>query len=424
MTKSTIDIKENAIVAIREKLIGKPIDYEKAYDIMYSFSKGLLGEIFVAYFAAASFQGGYSDDELYYLTKAMVETGNRLSLKGIVADKHSIGGMPGTRTTLIVVPIIAAAGYSIPKTSSRAITTPAGTADCMEVLAPVEFSIAQVERIIKKTGGCIIWNGMLSLAPADDIIIRVEKPLAFESFDKVIISILAKKIAASSQFMVLDIPVGPTMKIRHASDAVSFRDRFIRIASRFGLRVEADINFQYEPAGLGVGPVYEVADALAVLEQKENRPFDLEYKSVTLATKLLDMCFEADKRDQDAFGIVQNILHSGKALEKLREIVVAQGGSDDFSSTSLPKPRYSFEVRSLYSGTITGVNNYNITSIAKILGAPFVKTAGMTLRARFSDKVAKNDLLYIMHTNKQSQLHEARETARYMPIYTIEKNVI
>lgn len=420
MKKNTIDLKNQAIEAIREKLIGKQITYDQAYAIMYSFSNNLLGEIFVAYFAAASFRGGFNDEELYFLTKAMVETGNRLSLQGIVADKHSIGGLPGTRTTLVVVPIIAAAGYLIPKTSSRAITTPAGTADCMEVLAPVEFSVPQVQRIVHKTGGCIIWNGLLGLAPADDIIIRVEKPLAFESFDKVIISILAKKVAASSQFMVLDIPIGPTMKIRHATDAIAFKDKFTRIAARFGLRVEADINFQREPAGYGVGPVHEVKDALAVLEQRDDRPHDLEYKSVKLATLLLDMCFKADKRTQDAGSLVNSILKSGKALEKLREITQAQGGSGDFSSNSLPKPRYDLEVKSGQSGSVTGINNYYITTIAKVLGAPHEKTAGMTLVKRFSDKVAKNDTLYIMHTNKQALLKEARETARYMPIYTIE----
>jgi len=357
---------------------------------------------------------------LYFLTKAMVETGNKLSLKGIVADKHSIGGLPGTRATLIIVPIIAAAGYLIPKTSSRAITTPAGTADCMEVLAPVEFEVPQVERIVHKTGGCIIWNGMLGLAPADDIIIRVEKPLAFESFDKVIISILAKKVAASSQFMILDIPVGPTMKIRHVTDAIAFKDKFTRIATRFGLQVDADINYQREPAGFGIGPVYEVADALAVLEQKETRSHDLEYKSVKLATKLLEMCFKADKRTQDAGSLVRSLLTSGKALEKFREIAVAQGGSGHFSSDTLPKPRYSFEVKSERSGRITGVNNYYITAIAKVLGAPHEKVAGMTLVKRFADKVAKNETLYIMHTNKQELMKEGKETARFMPVFTIE----
>jgi len=420
MKKNTIDIKEQAIEAIREKLIGRQITYDQAYAIMYSFSHNLLGEIFVAYFAAASFKGGFNDDELYFLTKAMVETGNKLSLKGIVADKHSIGGLPGTRATLIIVPIIAAAGYLIPKTSSRAITTPAGTADCMEVLAPVEFEVPQVERIVHKTGGCIIWNGMLGLAPADDIIIRVEKPLAFESFDKVIISILAKKVAASSQFMILDIPVGPTMKIRHVTDAIAFKDKFTRIATRFGLQVDADINYQREPAGFGIGPVYEVADALAVLEQKETRSHDLEYKSVKLATKLLEMCFKADKRTQDAGSLVRSLLTSGKALEKFREIAVAQGGSGHFSSDTLPKPRYSFEVKSERSGRITGVNNYYITAIAKVLGAPHEKVAGMTLVKRFADKVAKNETLYIMHTNKQELMKEGKETARFMPVFTIE----
>src|SRR3990167_6184860 len=146
-----------AVSAIKKKLLGKRLNYQ----------------------------------EIFYLTKAMADTGQKLNLKGTVADKHSTGGLAGTRTTMILVPIVASAGFKIPKNSSRAITTPAGTADTMEVLAPVTFSPRDIERIVNKVGGCIVWGGHLGLAPADDIIIQVEEPLAFESFDKIIVSIMA-----------------------------------------------------------------------------------------------------------------------------------------------------------------------------------------------------------------------------------------
>jgi len=227
-----------AIEAIKKKLVGKRISYDEAFAIMDEFSTRGLGDIFVAYFAASSFNNGFNIEELYYLVKAMVETGNKLNFEGIVADKHSIGGMPGTRTTPIITAIVAAAGFTIPKVSSRAITTPAGTADVMEVLCEVDFTVPEIERIVNDVGGCVVWNGRLKIAPADDIIIRVEEPLSFESFDKVIVSILAKKIAMSSNQLLLDLPVGPTMKIKYVTDALKFKRKFVQLARRFSINVK------------------------------------------------------------------------------------------------------------------------------------------------------------------------------------------
>ena len=202
-----------ALSAIKKKLLGKSLNYREVFSLMDEVASQRLGPVLTTYFVAAGFKEGFTNTELFYLTKAMAETGSKLRFRGIVADKHSTGGLAGTRTTMIVVPIVAAAGFKIPKNSSRAITTPAGTADTMEVLAPVTFSIARIEQIVEKVGGCILWGGHLGLAPADDIIIQVEAPLSFESFDKIIVSIMAKKIASGATHLTLDIPVGPTVKI-------------------------------------------------------------------------------------------------------------------------------------------------------------------------------------------------------------------
>lgn len=180
-----MDEKNRAINAIRKKLVGKKLSYKDIYSIMDQISHKKLGDVLTTYFAASGFSKGFTDDEIYNLTKAMVETGQKLKFKGIVADKHSIGGIPGTRTTLIVIPIIAAAGFQIPKSSSRAITTPAGTADDMELLAPVNLSRQKIYSVVKQTNGCIVWGGSFNIAPADDEIIKVEEVLLFESYDKI-----------------------------------------------------------------------------------------------------------------------------------------------------------------------------------------------------------------------------------------------
>jgi len=277
------DIEEQslALEAIRKKLVGKKLTYRDIFAVMDEIAHNRLGDILTTYFAASGYSNGFTDEELYYLTKAMVETGEVLHFQGIVADKHSIGGVPGTRTTLIVVPIIAAAGFTIPKSSSRAITTPDGTADDMEILSKIEFSKEKLYEIVKKTGGCIVWGGSVNIAPADDILINVEKPLLFESYDKIVVSIMAKKIAFGSNHVVIDIPFGKSVKVHTAEDAKILKEKFLYIAKKFNIKLNALIHETEEPAGRGIGPALETRESLRVLEQSHLRPLDLEARAVT-----------------------------------------------------------------------------------------------------------------------------------------------
>jgi len=409
-----------AIEAIKKKLVGKRISYDEAFAIMDEFSTRGLGDIFVAYFAASSFNNGFNIEELYYLVKAMVETGNKLNFEGIVADKHSIGGMPGTRTTPIITAIVAAAGFTIPKVSSRAITTPAGTADVMEVLCEVDFTVPEIERIVNDVGGCVVWNGRLKIAPADDIIIRVEEPLSFESFDKVIVSILAKKIAMSSNQLLLDLPVGPTMKIKYVTDALKFKRKFVQLARRFSINVKVDINHQLEPLGEGVGAALEAVDVLKVLEQSPNRPLKLEHKSLKLASRLLDMCYLANHQKEDGLRVAEYLLHSGKAEAKFREIIKAQRGDPDISWQKIKLAKHSRKYLAPHSGKIVAVNNYQLSALAKILGAPQDCLAGLALYKKLDEKISKNDILMELFSQSESKLEEAWGTLANLSVYRIE----
>jgi len=418
MNKSKNQIE--AVQAIQKKLLGKKLTYQEIYTLMDEISHKRLSDILTTYFVAASFKEGFKIDELFHLTKAMVETGVKLKFDGIVADKHSTGGVAGTRTTMIIVPIIAAAGFKIPKLSSRAITSPAGTADCMEVLAPVTFTPKRVERIVNQIGGCIIWNGAMGIAPADDIIIRVEEPLSFESFDKVIVSIMAKKVAVSTNHLVLDIPVGKTMKIRHFTDAEKVADKFKQLGKRFGIEVITDINQTLEPAGRGVGPALEVLDALEVLEQSKNRPLKLEAKALRLAGKLLEICYREAKKKLSGEEEASRILSSGLALKKFREIIKAQGGNDQISTNSFKIKSHRKEITSHKKGYIKEINNYNLNTIAKVLGAPADKFAGAYLLKKLDEKIDKNEPLLIFFHNDKYRLKEAEETLKNFPIYEVQ----
>lgn len=405
-----------AIEGIKKKLLGKKINYNEAFAIMDEFTKGM-DDIFVAYFAASSFRNGFSSEELYYLVKAMVETGDKLSFKGIVADKHSIGGMPGTRTTPIVVAIVASAGYQIPKVSSRAITTPAGTADVMEVLCEVDFTIPEIERIVSKVGGCIVWNGKLNIAPADDIIIQVEEPLSFESFDKIIVSILAKKIAMSSNQLILDLPIGATMKLKYVKDALKFKRKFVSLCKKFNVNVKVDINHQFEPLGEGIGAALEARDVLKVLQQQPDRSLKLEAKSLKLASRLLDMCFKADKKTEDGLKVAEYLLTSGKALAKFREIIKYQRGNPDVNWYDIELAPYKKEVKAEHNGLIKAVNNYHISALAKVLGAPKDRQAGLILHKKLDEKVSKNDILLEMYSPNRKKLEEAIISLKNLSVY-------
>ena len=410
-----------ALSAIKKKLLGKSLNYREVFSLMDEVASQRLGPVLTTYFVAAGFKEGFTNTELFYLTKAMADTGSKLHFRGIVADKHSTGGLAGTRTTMIVVPIVAAAGFKIPKNSSRAITTPAGTADTMEVLAPVTFAVKKIEKIVKKVGGCILWGGHLGLAPADDIIIQVEAPLSFESFDKIIVSIMAKKIASGTTHLVLDIPVGPTVKINHFKDAELISDKFKYLAKKFGIKVTVDINQALEPAGHGVGPALEARDVLKVLEQKPDRPYVLEAKALRLAGKLLDLCFSETKIKEKISGeeTAREILKSGRALKKMKEIIKIQGGDPSVSSDTVPLGKFKFEVESSKKGSITGFNNGELTVIAKILGCPQDKQAGIYLNRRIDEKVDRGDVLCILYSSDKWRLEEAKDTLKNLPIYKI-----
>lgn len=421
-----MDKQNLALKAIQKKLVGKRLNYAEIYAVMDEIANERLGDVLTTYFAASGYSKGFSDQEIYYLTKAMVETGQRLHFTGIVADKHSIGGVPGTRTTLIVVPIIAAAGFKIPKSSSRAITTPGGTADDMEVLSKVDFTEKQIYDIVKKTNGCIVWGGSFNIAPADDVIIKVEEPLLFESFDKILVSIMAKKVAFGSTHVVIDLPYGEMVKVHSLKDAEVLKEKFEKLAKRFDLKIRVLIHKTDEPAGRGIGPLLETKEAMLVLEQQKYRPYDLEERSLNLAGALLDLCLEdasatLNQRIKREHGSghewARHILTSGLALDKMKEIIKAQGGDPEITSAHMKPGRYSFEIIAKTSGNIKKIHSKNATVIAKILGAPDDKKAGIYLNKKIGQKINKGEILYTLYSQSIYNLREAKDSIKHFPLF-------
>lgn len=418
--------QQKALSAIRKKLVGKTLNYKEIYNIMDQIAKQRLGEVLTTYFAASGYSQGFTNQELYFLTKAMVETGEKLHFQGIVADKHSIGGVPGNRTTLIVVPIIAAAGFLIPKSSSRAITT-SGTADDMEVLAPVILPKEKIIEIVKKIKACIVWGGNFNIAPADDVIINVEKELMFESFDKIIISIMAKKIAFGANHVVIDLPYGQTLKVTHLKDAEILKNKFEYVANKFNIKIKVLIHRTDEPVGRGIGPILETKDALKVLEQTPDRPMDLEIRSLTLAGNLLELCVkDATQKLQkqvrenygNCIGWATKILKDGLAHKKMLEIISEQGGNVNITSTKLLPGKFEEKITAQKNCVIRNIDSKNLTLVVKALGAPLQKGAGIYLDKKEGEKVEKGDTICRLYSENVYNLMQGKKTMGEFPVFS------
>ncbi len=399
--------KPVSVFSIRKKLSGKRLTKDEIYEIITDIVDNRLTQTEIAFFVSAAYTKDFSIEETEHLARAMSETGRMLNL-GIrpVADKHCIGGVPANRTTMILVPIVAASGITIPKTSSRAITDAAGTADTMEVLAPVSHDFEKIKDIVKKIKGCIVWGGGLDMAPADDDIIKVEHPLSLDPTAIMLASVLAKKHAVGSTHVLIDIPYGPGTKCNKAR-ARLMEKKFIKVGTALGMQVKTIVTYGGEPIGNGVGPALEARDVLFVLRRDVRAPLDLEKKAVYMAGLILEMCGKVPAGKGRA--AAQKILESGKAWQKMREIIKAQGGNPNIRAEAVKIGADTEVITAEKDGVISAIDNEKIKKIAKLLGAPYDKGAGIFLYKHVGGKVKFREKLFTLYAESGRKLSDAIE---------------
>ncbi|MDH5179636.1 MAG: thymidine phosphorylase family protein, partial [Gammaproteobacteria bacterium] len=400
--------------AVRRKIAGERLELDDFREITQDIIANRYSKMELAAFLVSSMHSGLDREEIYSLTRAMTETGERLNWgSGLVVDKHCIGGIPGNRTSMLIVPIVASHGLLMPKTSSRAITSPAGTADTMAILAEVDLSPEAMHAVVSKTHGCLAWGGKARLAPADDILISVERPLGIDSEGQMVASILSKKIAAGATHLLIDIPLGPSAKVRHIQQALHLRKLFEYIGDRLGLRLEVMITDGRQPIGRGIGPMLEAHDVMLVLENHPEAPADLRQKTLNLAGRILE--FDPDVRGGQGYALARDILDSGRAKHKMAEIIEAQGGKPlDFT----PAPLHE-EICAANDGVVTSIDNYQLARIARMAGAPMVARAGVELLKKIGDKVEQGEGLYRIYAEYPADFSFATNVARENAGYTI-----
>lgn len=384
--------------ALRAKVYGGKLDAEQIASVVRDIAAGLYSDLQLSAFVTACAGNRLDGGETLALTRAMVGVGEQVRWPyPVVADKHSVGGLPGNRTTPLVVAIVAALGVPIPKTSSRAITSPAGTADTMETLAPVALDVAAMRRVVEREGGCVIWGGAVRLSPADDIIIGVERPLDFDSEGQLVASVLSKKSAAGSTHVVLDMPIGPTAKVRDDDAADALEARLVEVGTALGMKIRVIRGDGSQPIGRGIGPALEARDVLSVLQGRPDAPADLRDRAVLLSGHVLELCGRA------ALGagirLASETLDSGAAWRKFQAICEAQGGV-----RRPPASMCSQAILASHRGRVVGFDNRRLARAAKLAGAPRAPAAGMDLHVRLGDTVEAGQPLFTLHAEAQGEL--------------------
>jgi thymidine phosphorylase len=404
----------NSLDAVRAKVQGRTLSAPEIRAIVEDLTHYRYSDMEIAAFliSSASFM---TSDELLALAHAMAEAGTQLKWnKSIVVDKHCIGGIPGNRTSMIVVPIVAAHGLTIPKTSSRAITSPAGTADTMEVLARVDLGVDEMKEVVSACHGCLVWGGHVNLSPADDILISVERPLSLDTREQMVASIMSKKLAAGSTHLLIDLPVGPAAKLTNAMEAMRLRKLFEFVGDHFGISVEVVTTDGRQPIGSGIGPVLEAQDVMAVLSNDPAAPPDLREKSLRLAAHLLE--YDPELRGGTGYARARELLDSRAALRQMQKIIDAQGPSicrTDLGTLTADIPASS-------DGVVASIDCLRLNRLARTAGAPIDKGAGIKVFKKIGDRVEKGEPLYRIYAFDQPEYDLAVATTKANTGYVID----
>ncbi len=388
---------------VRAKVYGHELDDLQFQSIINDIVDGRYADVHLAAFITACGDDSLNDREITSLTQAMVKSGSTIDWQlPMVVDKHCVGGLPGNRTTPIVVSILTACGLTVPKTSSRAITSPAGTADTMETLTEVGLSLDQMRKVVSTEGGCLAWGGAMRLSPADDLLIQVERALDIDSEGQLIASVLSKKIAAGATHVLIDIPVGPTAKVRSQEAADRLADSFRVVAANLGLKLQVLFTDGSQPVGRGIGPALEAHDLLAVLQNLPTAPQDLRQRAEQVAGAMLAMVKEISVEEGQA--LAEETLRSGAAWAKFRAICEAQGGL-----RHPPVAPYRYALVAERKGRIRHIDNRILAKIAKLAGAPADSAAGVELPVKLGDEVECQDILLMIHAENAGELNYAVE---------------
>jgi len=417
VTVSYTKNSSESLQALKKWLLGKKLTQKDIAAIMKDVSNNRFSDIMTTYFSAMGFFYESSDTELFWMAKAMAEAGEMLSFDGLVADKHCMGGVPGNETTMIMIPLLASLGIKMPKSFSKAITTPAATGECVSVLMDIKFDKKEIEKLVKKNNCCLIRWGGLDLAPADEKLIEVAYPLSMQSYPRTIISIMAKKYAMGINHLLLDLPVGPTAKIPDMKTANRLKQKYTYVGKKLGMKVHVELTDALQPIGAGIGAVLQVREVLRVLQQHPNRPMDLEEKSLHLCVKLIELVGMAKGKAAEKLAYGQ--LVSGQARKMMQKIIKWQGGDPEVKSEKLQLAKIQHDIHAEKNGKVKHIDMKILNTVARTLWAPLDLKAGLYLHKKLGESVKKGDPIYTLYASDETKIRLAKEVLNKQKMYKI-----
>lgn len=402
---------------IHKKRNGGELSGDEIRFFVEGYTNGSVPDYQAAAFCMAVYFQGMTEKETSELTLAMAESGDQIDLSGIdgfTVDKHSTGGV-GDKTSLIVAPIVASCGGKVAKMSGRGLGHTGGTVDKLEAipnfrteLTPDEF-IKQVNNI----GLCIVGQTG-ELAPADKKLYALRDVTAtVESIPLIASSIMSKKLAAGSKGIVLDVKTGSGAFMKTFEESENLAKKMVSIGKSAGRSVTAVITNMDIPLGNSVGNSLEVIEAIKTL--KGEGESDLTDVCLTLAAQML--CMVTGEDEKACYAMAKDAIDDGSALNKLCEMISAQGGNagvvDDF--LLFKQPKHTVEISSEREGYIEHTDAEKIGLASVILGAgrekkgdPIDSSAGIVLKKKTGDRVEKGDTLAIFYTDDESKIEEAK----------------
>lgn len=408
-----------ALDIIAKKRDGLTLSREELDFMIRGFTQGDIPDYQVAAWLMAVYLQGMNDQETTHLTHAMAHSGRTLDVESIAplgVDKHSTGGV-GDKTTLVVAPLVVTAGLSMPKISGRGLGFTGGTLDKLESFPGFrsEMDVHQFLRNLKRYG-IVVAGQTPDLVPADGLLYALRDVTAtVGSIPLIASSIMSKKLAVGAKAIVLDVKVGEGAFMKNEAQAFELAGTMIRLAQDLGKRARAVISDMNQPLGRAVGNALEVKEAIETLQG--GGPEDFVELCLTIATQMLLLVGMAQD-EEEARRELKDLLDSGQAVEKLRELVSAQGGDATAieDSALLPRAEVVHEVTTPREGNVSQLNAMEVGLTALELGAgrtkkgePVDHAVGIVLHKKIGDRVQRGDTLCTIHARNLEDLDPAQE---------------
>ncbi|MGQ7276691.1 pyrimidine-nucleoside phosphorylase [Brevibacillus thermoruber] len=402
---------------IAKKRDGKELSTEEIRFLVDGYTNGSIPDYQMSAWAMAVLFRGMTPRETGDLTMAMAESGEQLdltSIPGVKVDKHSTGGV-GDKTTLVVAPLVAAAGIPVAKMSGRGLGHSGGTIDKLESFAgfQVERTREQFLQQVRDIGVAVIGQSG-NLTPADKKLYALRDVTAtVEAVPLIASSIMSKKIAAGADAILLDVKVGKGAFMKTLEEAETLARAMVDIGSQVGRRTVAVISDMNQPLGFAVGNALEVKEAIETLAG--NGPKDLTELALAIGARMLMLGGLASSVDEGR-GRLEEIIASGKAVDKLAQMVQAQGGDkrDVYEPDRLPKAGLTAQVTAKQDGYLAGIDAETVGHASVVLGAgrltkemPIDLAVGIVLHKKRGDQVRAGEPLATLHANDERLLQNA-----------------